>query len=62
MCQAGINILAALDFDKFNISILTVENNYGDNRIGELLAANGYEFVTSLKQARFGAATSRRAR
>jgi FkbM family methyltransferase len=45
-----LGVLAGLDFDKFRISILTIENNYDDERIPQLMAAKGYEFVAKLEQ------------
>jgi len=36
-------ILNALDFDKYNIKIILVENNYNDNRIKDLLVEKGYQ-------------------
>jgi FkbM family methyltransferase len=44
------NIISDLDFEKFSISVLTIENNYGDERIPRLMAAKGYDFVAKLEQ------------
>jgi FkbM family methyltransferase len=40
-----LKILQAFDFDRFDVKIFDVENNYHDPKIGELLAAHGYERV-----------------
>lgn len=45
-----INIISDLDFDRFSISLLTIENNYNDDRIPRLMAAKGYDFVVKLEQ------------
>lgn len=43
-------ILEDLDFDRFHISLLTVENNYDADRIPNLMASKGYDFVARLEQ------------
>jgi len=45
-----LNIISDLDLKKFSISVLTIENNYDDARLPQLMAAKGYEFVTKLEQ------------
>jgi FkbM family methyltransferase len=45
-----LSILSDLDFSKFAISVLTVENNYDDHRIPDLMQLKGYEFVGKLEQ------------
>ncbi len=47
---AELSILSEIDFDKFRISVLTIENNYDDDRIPKLMASKGYEFITKLEQ------------
>ena len=44
-----LNIIADLDLKKFAISVLTIENNYDDVRLPQLMAAKGYDFVTKLE-------------
>jgi hypothetical protein len=49
--QAGgaeAQVLAAIDFDRFNIGVLTVANGCADERIARLLAERGYEFIATL--------------
>ena len=41
-------ILKELDFNKFNIKIFLVENNYGSTEVRELLQQNNYELVGRL--------------
>ena len=43
-------ILSALDFDRFHISLLTVEDNWGDDRIPKLLTAKGYDVIARIEQ------------
>ncbi len=43
-------ILSDLDFDRFAISLLTVEDNWGDERIPRLMAAKGYDVFARLEQ------------
>ena len=47
---AELSILSELDFEKFRISVLTIENNYDDDRIPKLMAGKGYVLVTKLEQ------------
>jgi FkbM family methyltransferase len=42
------NILSAIDFKKFNIKIIEVENQYNDNRIETWLKYNAYRFIKRL--------------
>ena len=42
-------ILGAFDFDKFSISVFTIES--GNERITELMTANGYDLVTKLENS-----------
>lgn len=44
------NILSGLDFDKFSISMFTIENSNDNERIPNLMAAKGYDCVAKLKQ------------
>ncbi len=48
----GAELAVLSDFDpaRFDISLFTIENNYGDPRIPELMANKGYDLVTSLEQ------------
>lgn len=43
-------ILQTIDFSLFDISAITVENNYADKRIKELLEKQGFTLVTLLKE------------
>lgn len=43
-----INILRGIDFNKKLIKVITVENNYHDNTINEILLNNGFNIVTNL--------------
>lgn len=47
---SAFNILSGLDFDKFSISVFTIENNYDNERIPNLMAAKGYDWVAKLEQ------------
>lgn len=42
------DILKTIDFNKYNIKFIIVENNYQDTKVGELLTSNGYEKVHKL--------------
>ena len=43
-------ILKELDFEKFRIAVLTIENNYDDERIPKLMADKGYDLFAKLEQ------------
>jgi FkbM family methyltransferase len=43
------DILSTLDFNKYNIRIIIVENNYGDDKISKLLTDNGYKKIHKLE-------------
>ena len=43
------DILKTLDFDKYQIDIILVENNYEDDRVNSLLSSNGYERICKIK-------------
>ena len=45
-----LKILRSIDFDKFFIHVITVENNYNNIAIRAFLSAKGYTFVTKLLQ------------
>ena len=47
---AEFAILSELDFKRFDISLLTVEDNWGDERIPKLMAAKGYDVFARLDQ------------
>jgi len=47
---AEIPILTELDFEKFRISVLTVEDNSEDKRLPQLMAAKGYDVFARLEQ------------
>ncbi len=47
---AEIPILSELDFDRFRIAVLTVEDNSQDERIPKLMAAKGYDVFARLEQ------------
>ncbi len=42
-----LKILQGLDFDRFDISLFTIENNYNDTRIETFMAEKGYELVVA---------------
>lgn len=42
-------ILKDFDFDKFNIDIIIVENNYGLNNVKNLLESKGYELISKIE-------------
>jgi hypothetical protein len=46
---AELGILTGLDFQRFNIGVLTIRNDRGDESIHRLLADRGYEFVAQLE-------------
>jgi FkbM family methyltransferase len=43
-----LKILQSINFDKFDIDVITVENNDYDNKFFEFLVPKGYQFVTRL--------------
>lgn len=43
-----LKILQTIDFNKFNIDVITVENNDYDNKFLNYLTSKGYQFVTRL--------------
>jgi FkbM family methyltransferase len=43
------NIVKSIDFDKTNIKIFSIENNYGDNQIKEYLESKGYTLYKKLQ-------------
>ena len=43
-------ILQSIDFDRYNIHVMTVENNYKDNSIREFLATKGFALIATLEQ------------
>ncbi len=47
---AELAILDDLDFERFRISVLTIENNFGETALPDLMAGKGYEFVARLEQ------------
>jgi FkbM family methyltransferase len=47
---AELSILSELDLDRFHVSVFTIENNYDDVRISNVMIAKGYEFVAKLEQ------------
>ena len=42
-------ILKNFDFDKFNIDIIIVENNYGLDNVKNLLESKGYELISKIE-------------
>jgi len=42
------DILKSIDFDKFIIDVITVENNYGENEIPQFLESKGYRIAKTL--------------
>jgi FkbM family methyltransferase len=54
-CSVGtegseMNILAELDLDRFYVAVFTIENNYNDPRLVELMTRKGYDLVARLAQ------------
>ena len=47
---AELAILEDLDLDRFHISVFTIENNFGESTLRELMARKGYDFVARLQQ------------
>jgi FkbM family methyltransferase len=47
---AELPILSELDFERFRVSVLTVEDNSFDERIPRLMAAKGYDVFARLEQ------------
>ena len=47
---AELPILSELDFERFRISVLTVEDNSEDKRLPKLMAAKGYDVFARLEQ------------
>lgn len=43
-----LKILQSLDFNKFDIDIISVENNYKDSRFKEFMDSKGYVFIKTL--------------
>jgi FkbM family methyltransferase len=43
-----LKILQSIDFNKYSIDIITVENNDYDNKFMNFLIPNGYQFITRL--------------
>ncbi len=42
-----LDILKTIDFERFDIDFIGVENNYKDQKIKEFMIANGYEFIVN---------------
>lgn len=42
------DILKTIDFNKYDIDIIIVENNYNDNKVNALLVQNGYKKIHKL--------------
>ena len=47
---AELAILESLDLDRFHISVFTIENNFGESTLPDLMRRKGYEFVARLEQ------------
>jgi hypothetical protein len=47
---AELAILSDFDFERFPIKLLTVENNYNDERLTALMTAKGYDLYAQLEQ------------
>ena len=45
-----LQVLSGIDFNKCSISMFTIENNYDNERIPNLMAAKGYDFIMKLEQ------------
>jgi FkbM family methyltransferase len=43
-----IDIIKSIDFDKINIKLIIVENNYNDTSVQKLLLDNGYKLIKKL--------------
>ena len=44
-----LDILSTLDFDKYNINVITIEDNYNDPKLMSFFIERGYEFVKKIK-------------
>ena len=44
-----LDILKTLDFNKFNIDVITIEDNYNDRNIIDFFTKKGYELITIIK-------------
>ncbi|CAM4406986.1 methyltransferase, FkbM family [Pedobacter westerhofensis] len=42
-----LDILKSIDYDKYYIKIITVENNYGDPEIAEFMKSVGFDYVAN---------------
>lgn len=42
-------ILKTIDFNKYNIDVITIEDNYHDNELMEFFINNNYSFVKQIK-------------
>ena len=47
---AELAILEDLDLERFDISVFTIENNFGETALPDLMARKGYDFVARLEQ------------
>jgi FkbM family methyltransferase len=45
-----LNVLQSIDFNKYHIKLITVENNNRDNNVKEFLAIYGFKAIYSLEQ------------
>jgi FkbM family methyltransferase len=43
-------IVSALDFSRFDISVVTIEDNWGDDRLPKLMIAQGYQVFARLEK------------
>lgn len=43
-------IISSIDFKRFEIDVMTIENNYNDPRFAPYLAEQGFRFIRSLEQ------------
>ena len=43
-----LDILKVLDFNKYNINVITIEDNYNDPKLMTFFIERGYEFVKKI--------------
>lgn len=47
---AELSVLSGFDPERFDISVFSIEDNYGENQIPDLMKSKGYELVCRLEQ------------
>ena len=44
-----LDILKVLDFDKYNIDVITIEDNYNDPKLMKFFLDRGYEYIKQIE-------------